>query len=143
MVWLQYLSHSRCSCAYFRWGVPPSNEAMQRGEGVALILLGDAISGWEAGGKQWKSWSARMVSACFKIGEKQHDFLYVVSCYAHTWSSVRERSFSWSNDLKQHKSLAERSLPIELQYGAIQCSLCHRRLRSRGGLTVCKCQPAE
>ena len=41
--------------------VPPSNEAMQRGEGVALVLLGDAVSSWEAGGKQWKSWSARMV----------------------------------------------------------------------------------
>ncbi|XP_065886632.1 uncharacterized protein [Dysidea avara] len=62
---------------------------MQRGEGVALVLLGDAISGWEAGGKQWKSWNARMVSACFKIGEKQHDFLHVVSCYAPTWGSSR------------------------------------------------------
>ena len=69
--------------------VPPSNEAMQRGEGVVLILLGDAIFSWEAGGKQWISWSARIVLACFKIGEKQHDFLHVVSCYAPTWGSSK------------------------------------------------------
>ena len=50
---------------------------------------GDAISSWEAAGKQWKSWSARIVLAYFRIGEKQHDFLYVVSCYAPTWGSSR------------------------------------------------------
>ena len=31
-----------------------------------------------------------MVSACFKIGEKQHGFLHVVSCYAPTWGSVKD-----------------------------------------------------
>ena len=30
-----------------------------------------------------------MVSACFKIGEKPHDILHVVSCYAPTWGSSR------------------------------------------------------
>ena len=70
--------------------LPPSNEPLQRGEGVALVLCGDAISSWEAARKQWRSWSSRMVSACFKIGEKQHyDFLHVVSCYAPTWGSSR------------------------------------------------------
>jgi len=46
----------------------PSNEPMLRSEGVALVSCGDAISSWEAAGKQWRSWSG-------KIGEKQHDFL--------------------------------------------------------------------
>ena len=62
---------------------------LRGGEGVALVLLGDAIASWKAVGKQWKSWSARMVSACFKIGEKPHDILHVVSCYAPTWGSSR------------------------------------------------------
>ena len=56
--------------------------------------------------------------------------------------SICERSFSQSSDLKRHKCLAERSLPIELQHGAIQCS-CHRWFRSRGGLTIHKRQLAE
>ena len=55
---------------------------MLRGEGVALVSCGDAISSWEAAGKQWRSWSG-------KIGEKQHDFLNVASCYAPTWGSSR------------------------------------------------------
>ena len=60
--------------------MPPSDGAVQRGEGVALVILGDAIAGWEVAGKQWKSWNARMVSARFKIGEKPHDFY--MSCHA-------------------------------------------------------------
>ena len=41
---------------------------MQRSEGVVLVLLGDAISGW-------RLWGARMV---------WHDLLHVVRCYVPT-----------------------------------------------------------
>ena len=61
---------------------PPLDEPIRRGEGVALVLLNDAITSWQAAGKQWKSWSARMISASFRIGEKPRDILHVVSCYA-------------------------------------------------------------
>ena len=69
--------------------VPPLDEPIRRGEGVALVLLNDAITSWQAAGKQWKSWSARMISASFRIGEKPRDILHVVSCYAPTWGSSR------------------------------------------------------
>ena len=85
MVWLQCLSDSRCGCILTAGrGLPPSDGVVQRGKGVALVLLGDAIVSWEVAGKQWKSWSARMVSACFRIGEKPHDILHVASYYAPT-----------------------------------------------------------
>ena len=50
--------------------VPDSNDSLQRGEGVALVLLGWAIDAWKAGGQQWKAWSSRLVTACFKIEKK-------------------------------------------------------------------------
>ena len=106
--------------------MPPLDGAVQRGEGVALVLLGDAIAGWEVAGKQWKSWSARMVS-CFKIGEKPHDILHVVSCYAPTWGSSRvmkdEFGMTWNPFwLKYYQvnsgSFLETSMP-ELAQGTI------------------------
>ena len=33
-------------------GVPPLDEPVRRGEGVALVLLNDAITSWQAAGKQ-------------------------------------------------------------------------------------------
>ena len=66
--------------------MPDSNDSLQRGEGVALVLLGWAIDAW-AGGQQWKAWSSRLVTACFKIGKKS---LHVASCYAPTRSVRRE-----------------------------------------------------
>ena len=42
--------------------VPPSDEPVRRGEGLTLVLLNDAIASWQATGKQWRSWRARMIS---------------------------------------------------------------------------------
>ena len=77
MVWLQCLSPNGLAPMFVtKWfgfsvchiagavvltsdrNLSPSNEPMQRGEGVALVLCGDGcISIWEAVGKQWRSWS--------------------------------------------------------------------------------------
>ena len=59
--------------------VPPSDEPVRKGEGVSLVLLNDDIASLQAVGKQWKSWSARMISTFFRIGEKPHDILHAVS----------------------------------------------------------------
>lgn len=62
---------------------PATGEMVQRGEGVALVLRGSALSAWKRGGKQWKAWSSRCVSAC--LGK-----LHVMSCYAPTRAASRE-----------------------------------------------------
>ena len=36
---------------------PNENEQMLRGEGVAIILSGEAVKAWEASGKNWKAYS--------------------------------------------------------------------------------------
>ena len=46
-----------------------SDEPARRDEEASFVLLDDAIASWQAAGKQWKSWSARMIFACFRIGE--------------------------------------------------------------------------
>ena len=50
--------------------VPASGELVQRGEGVAIVLSGSAIKAWRSGGKQWKAWSSRLVTACLHMGRK-------------------------------------------------------------------------
>ena len=40
--------------------------------------------------------------------------------------SVCRRTFNRPGDFKRHKCLAERSLPIEEQQGAIHCTKCQR-----------------
>ena len=42
---------------------PTQRETVQRGKGVALVLIGLALVAWRCGGKQWKAWSSRCVSA--------------------------------------------------------------------------------
>ena len=46
--------------------VPSPGEHLQRGEGVALVLMGPAMGAWREGGEQWKAWSSRLVSTCLK-----------------------------------------------------------------------------
>jgi len=45
--------------------------------------------------------------------------------------------FNWSSDLKGHKCLAQRSLPIKHQHRAIQCPICHHWLHSKGRIRSC------
>ena len=42
---------------------PADGVSIRRGEGVALVLLGPALAVWKLGGKQWRAWSSRCVSA--------------------------------------------------------------------------------
>ncbi len=59
---------------------PAKGEPVQRREGVALVLRDIAMDAWKKGGKQWKAWSSRCVSACLQFagcGRKLH----VMSCH--------------------------------------------------------------
>ena len=43
--------------------VSVDGKMIQRDKGVALVLNGVEIDAWKHGGKQWKAWSSRYVSA--------------------------------------------------------------------------------
>ena len=43
--------------------VPGIGHMKQRGERVAIVLTGPAIGAWKAGGKCWKAWNSRIISA--------------------------------------------------------------------------------
>ena len=47
--------------------VPGPGVVKQRGEGVANVLSGPAISAWKEGGCRWKVWISRLVTAILKI----------------------------------------------------------------------------
>ena len=49
------------------------------------------------------------------------------------------RDFSRPSDLARHKCIQERSLPVQNQRGAVQCSACQRWFRSKGGRAVHSC----
>ena len=49
------------------------------------------------------------------------------------------RCFRRESDKKRHKCLAERIKPIQEQRGALQCTVCQRWFRSKGGLAVHRC----
>ena len=69
--------------------VPVPEQPIQRGEGVAVVLSGPAISAWKAGGQRWKAWSPRLISTCLATGSRKEDILHVLSCYAPTRSATR------------------------------------------------------
>ena len=69
---------------------PAPGETVQRGEGVALVLRGVALDAWKRGGKQWKAWGPRCVSACLQLAGCGRKKLHVVSCYAPTRAASRE-----------------------------------------------------
>ena len=78
------------------------------------------------------------ISTCTTHNPAEHVQVLAVDNRLHCF--LCERSFNWSSDLKWHKCLAERSLPIELQHEAIQCPIW---FHSKGVIAVHKCQPAE
>ena len=80
--------------------VPGNDDARQRGEGVALVLSGPAISGWKAGGSRWKAWSSRLLSISIKIGDSPHDILHILSCYAPTFAATRVEKDKFYDDLQ-------------------------------------------
>ena len=81
--------------------VPAPGEPIQLGEGVALVLTGPAITAWRAAGQQWKAWSSRLISARLQAGNKKHDHLHVLSCYAPTRAASRTVKDEFLHDLEQ------------------------------------------
>ncbi len=64
---------------------PAKGEPVQ---GVALVLRDIAMDTWKKGGKQWKTWSSRCVSACLQFAGCDRK-LHVMSCYAPTRAASR------------------------------------------------------
>ena len=64
--------------------------ALQRREGVALVLRGQALVAWRRGGQQWKAWSSRCVSVVLQADKRTVSRIHVVSCYAPTRVVSRE-----------------------------------------------------
>ena len=63
-----------------------------------------------------------------------------------TDSVIREvcfRSFRRSSDMKRHKCVAERRLPMPVQRGSKQCGTCSHWFASVGGLAVHRCLGAR
>ena len=38
--------------------IPEAGRIRQRGEGVAIVVSGNAVNSGKAGGSQWKTWSS-------------------------------------------------------------------------------------
>ena len=81
---------------------PEAGEHRQRGEGVAIVLTGEAMEAWKAGGEQWKARGSRLITATLKNGGGRHPHnLHVISCYAPTFAASREEKDHFYNDLQQ------------------------------------------
>ena len=65
------------------------------------MLSGSAIKAWRSGGKQWKAWSSRLVTACLHMGRKSTDHLHIISCYAPTRAATRTQKDIFFRDLEQ------------------------------------------
>ena len=81
--------------------VPETQQPVQRGEGVAIVLSGSAISAWRAGGERWKAWSSRLISASLAIGGSRGPVFHVISCYAPTRRASREHKDNFINLMEQ------------------------------------------
>ena len=92
--------------------VPSAGVVKQRGEGVAIVLSGQAVKAWNSGGSRWKAWSSRLVSAALKIGSNGIDVLHVVSCYAPPFAASREEKDKFYSMLQEVLS----SIPSQEHY---------------------------
>ena len=68
----------------------PGEGNRQRGEGVAIVLSGPAVSTWRAGGSQLKAWGSRLVTATLEIGKGRSGRLHILCCYAPTFAASGE-----------------------------------------------------
>ena len=73
--------------------------ALQRREGVALVLRGQALVAWRRGGQQWKAWSLRCVSVVLQVDKRTVSRIQVVSCYAPTRAASREDKDAFFQEL--------------------------------------------
>ena len=56
--------------------LPPAGQPKQRGEGVAIVLTGQARQAWVAGGRQRTAWSSRIMVASLAFGRKSASKLH-------------------------------------------------------------------
>ena len=92
--------------------IPAAGEPIKRGEGVAIVLSGPAITAWRTAGEQWKAWISMLVSACLQTGSRKADHLHVLSCYAPTRAASRAAKDEFFRDLEH----ALASIPPEEPY---------------------------
>ena len=57
---------------------------MQWGEGIALVLRGQALTAWKLGGQQWRACSSRCLTAVLQVDKRPSSRVHLVSCYAPT-----------------------------------------------------------
>ena len=60
--------------------MPGGDEARRRGEGVAIVLSGEAVGAWKEGGSRWKAWSSRLVSVTLNVGNGPRDRQHILCC---------------------------------------------------------------
>ena len=69
--------------------------------------------------KWFRSRGGQLSTKAVSVDNEVHDSVLTVD--NRVYCAVCERTFSQIGDLKRHKCLAERSLPVEEQQGATQC----------------------
>ena len=77
---------------------PADGVTVQRGEGVASVLVDPTLAAWKRGGKQWRVWSSRCLSALLEFTGCTGR-LHVLSCYAPTRAALREDTDDFFNQL--------------------------------------------
>ena len=80
---------------------PQGCQPKQRGEGVAIVLTGHAVTAWKAGGEQWKSWGSRIIKATLGGDNKKTSRVHILSCYAPTFAASRTAKDNFFDDLQQ------------------------------------------
>ena len=79
---------------------PNANEQMLRGEGVAIVLSGEAVKAWVASGKNWKAYLSRIVKGVLLKSRSPYRQFHVISCYALTFKSSRSEKDTFYNHLQ-------------------------------------------
>jgi len=64
---------------------------------VAIVQLDWVVAARKSGGRQWRSWSSRIVTASLQMEERK--LHVIVSCYAPTRSARRKDKDALYNDL--------------------------------------------
>ena len=81
--------------------IPQGNQPRLRGEGVAIVLTGNAITAWKSGGEQWKSWGARIIKATLGGSNRHTSCIHILSCYAPTYASSRVEKDNFFDHLQE------------------------------------------
>ena len=86
---------------------PQGDQPRHRGEGVAIVLTGHAVTAWKAGGEQWRSWGSRIIKASLSFGggkgktSRKISHVHILSCYAPTFGASRAAKDSFFDHLQE------------------------------------------